>query len=250
MLPTQDRTQEIRNELALLQHTLKMTVDKAIRVGQLLTEQKAFVGHGNFIAWIEKNLDINERSARRYMALYEYRDKTDKLSDLHTAYQQIETIEAQERQSREERERSIISEYRRTGVKPIGWTPKIEQSVKDTDDNEAKRKAQREKEEAERLQRAKEYQEKQQQKPDHIYTLHSEAFQAAAETLIKQTTERANWKEKIRLSDGGKEDAFMDAIIDYLEGLENDSRRIEACNNLIKICRNIAVELQKNSVRN
>jgi hypothetical protein len=39
-------------------------------------------------------------------------------------------------------------------------------------------------------------------------------------------------------------DPFQDAIMDYLEGLENDSRRIEACHNIIKVCKRIAAELQ------
>lgn len=71
-----------------------------------------------------------------------------------------------------------------------------------------------------------------------------DALHTAASNMIAKTKERDDWKEKIRLSDGGKEDAFMDAIIEYLETLENDSRRIEACSNIIKICRNISVELQ------
>jgi len=53
------------------------------------------------------------------------------------------------------------------------------------------------------------------------------------------------WKDKIRLSDGGKIDSFLDAIVDYMETLPNDNRRIEACNNIIKVCRNISIELQK-----
>jgi hypothetical protein len=39
-------------------------------------------------------------------------------------------------------------------------------------------------------------------------------------------------------------DPFQDALMDYLEGLENDSRRIESCYNIIKICKRIAVVLQ------
>jgi hypothetical protein len=35
--------------------------------------------------------------------------------------------------------------------------------------------------------------------------------------------------------------------LDYLETLENDSRRIEACHNIIKICKHIAAELQSKS---
>ena len=35
---TQDRTEEIKRELFELQNTLKMSVQKAIRIGELLTE--------------------------------------------------------------------------------------------------------------------------------------------------------------------------------------------------------------------
>jgi len=56
------------------------------------------VGHGLFLNWLDANLDISERTARRYMALFDYRSKTANLSDLNSAYQRIETLEAQERQ--------------------------------------------------------------------------------------------------------------------------------------------------------
>jgi Protein of unknown function (DUF3102). len=253
-----DRTQEIKNELALLNHTLKMSVQKAIRIGELLTEQKEFVGHGNFLSWINSNLDISERTARNYMSLFSYRDKTANIADLHSAYQQIENLEAQERQSKDERQRSMIAEFRKTGVKPTGWTAKHDKAVRDTDEHLAKIKAQREQEEAAREQRAKEYKEKREAfsqtapppdegKPSGGES-YADAFKIVADTFIQHTNKRNEWKEKIRLSDGGKEDAFMDAIIDYMETLPDDNRRIEACNNIIKICRNIAVELQKSQL--
>ncbi len=264
---TQDRTEEIKRELFELQNTLKMSVQKAIRIGELLTEQKAFVGHGQFLPWLEKNFEMTERTAQRYMNLFAYRDKTDTLSDLQSAYRQIETIEAQEKQSKEERDRSIISEYRKTGIKPPGWTPKIDKAVKDTDAHLVKVKEDRAKEDAEREQRAKEYREKQEaatrpyvapaspmpEPPDdtaHYYRLGKlteEMLNNASSATTTHTNQRTEWKEKIRLSDGGQEDAFMDALIDYLETLADDNRRLEACNNIVKICRNIAVELQKKS---
>ena len=92
---TKDRTQEIKKELAELNTTLKMTVQKAIRVGQLLSEQKEFVGHGNFVKWIENNLDIGRTSAEKYMKLFEYQNKLPESGNLQDAYKQIETIEAQ-----------------------------------------------------------------------------------------------------------------------------------------------------------
>jgi len=45
------------------------------------------------------------------------------------------------------------------------------------------------------------------------------------------------------LSQQGEKDPFIDALMDYLEELDDDNRRIEACNNVIKVARNIAAQL-------
>jgi hypothetical protein len=95
----------------------------------------------------------------------------------------------------------------------------------------------------EREQRAADY--KQRQEPTTHYKLDGSMLADAASNFIAKSQERETWKEKIRISSGGKDDAFNDAIMDYLETLLDDNRRIEACNNIIKICRNISVELQK-----
>lgn len=145
--------------------------------------------------------------------------------------------------SKEERQRTIIAEYRRTGTKLPGWNSEIEDAVRRTDDAEARRKAQREKEEQERGERAKNYQ--REYNLNNNDTPQSNAFKAASDALIYRLDQQAEWKEKIRLSDGGKESAFMDAIIEYLGMLPDDNRKIEACTNIIKICRNISIELQR-----
>jgi len=46
-----------------------------------------------------------------------------------------------------------------------------------------------------------------------------------------------NFKKSIRLS-------AEDAIIDYIDGLNDDNRRIETCYDIVKICKHIANELQ------
>jgi hypothetical protein len=240
-----DRTAEIQRELAELNNTLKMTVHKAIRIGELLTEQKEVVGHGLFIQWIESNLDISERTARNYMSLYSYRDKTANIADLHEAYHQIETLEAQAKKSKEERDRQLISEYRRTGTKPPGWDRSLDYRIQKDKEAESKQNERIEKEKKEREQRAKEYKDKQESFNQPSSNILTDAFQTVADAFIEKTNKRNAWKEKIRLSADGKESAFMDAIIDYMETLESDTRRIEACNNIIKICRNISVELQR-----
>lgn len=156
---------------------------------------------------------------------------------------QKKEVERLARLSKEEQQRAIIAEYRRTGRKLPGWNSEIEGAVRRTDEAEAKRKAEREKEEQGREERAQKYQREYKLNTDSTFT---DAFRVAADELIKKFDKQAEWKEKIRLSDGGKDDAFLDAIIEYLETLPDDNRRIEACTNIIKICRNISVELQRN----
>jgi len=67
---------------------LKLSLEKAIRIGELLTEQKGSLKHGEFTPWVAANLPFTDRTARRYMKLYTERDKlkTDSVSDLSGAY--------------------------------------------------------------------------------------------------------------------------------------------------------------------
>lgn len=63
---------------------LKMSLEKAIRIGELLVEQKDNMGHGGFTSWVESNLPFTDRTARNYMRLFRQRDelKTETVSDL------------------------------------------------------------------------------------------------------------------------------------------------------------------------
>ena len=63
--------------------------------------------------------------------------------------------------------------------------------------------------------------------------------------ITENLTKRQVFKERIRISHDGKDDPFLDAILDYLDELEDDNRRIEACYNIIKTCKGIAVDLQR-----
>jgi hypothetical protein len=66
---------------------LKTTLNKAIEIGGLLTEQKTMLGHGQWLPWIKKNLPFSERLARDYMRFHDHRDelKTAKVADLTEA---------------------------------------------------------------------------------------------------------------------------------------------------------------------
>jgi len=58
---------------AHIQNTGRMLVEDAIAIGKFLLDQKFKVKHGGWQAWMKKNLEFNERTAQRYMMLYERR---------------------------------------------------------------------------------------------------------------------------------------------------------------------------------
>jgi hypothetical protein len=67
---------------------LRTNIDKAIRIGELLAEQKSELGHGQWLPWLEANIKFTDRTARNYMRVFENRDrlKSETLSDLTDAY--------------------------------------------------------------------------------------------------------------------------------------------------------------------
>ncbi len=70
---------------------LAHSFDNAIRIGELLTEQKAKLEHGQFLPWVKENLPFSDRTARNYMTLHSRRDelKLANVSDLSAAYQML-----------------------------------------------------------------------------------------------------------------------------------------------------------------
>jgi hypothetical protein len=70
---------------------LKTSLEKAIRIGELLTDQKESMAHGAFTPWVKENLPFTDRTARNYMHLHRERDrlKTETVSDLKTAYKML-----------------------------------------------------------------------------------------------------------------------------------------------------------------
>src|SRR6266404_1444826 len=66
----------------------RITIGKAIRIGGLLAEQKSKCKHGEWLPWIEANIQFTDRTARNYMRVYERRDlvKMETISDLTGVY--------------------------------------------------------------------------------------------------------------------------------------------------------------------
>lgn len=212
---------------------LRATVADAIRAGEILAKIKESLPHGDFTPWVKANCRFSDRTARQYIQVFEYRDKTATLADLQTAYSQIETIEAQAKRSEEENARRRVKEYLKTGKKPEGWRRGTDDKLAE---EERAMKARAEKFKAEIAEDAK-------NRAQAAPRVGPGDVKKIMDELTESIAERQTFKERIRVSHEGQDDPFVDAIMDYLETLEDDNRRIEACSNIIKVCRGIANQL-------
>ena len=82
------RSQEISTLHQEIVGHLKSSLEKAVKIGELLTVQKSAIKHGEFTLWLKMNIPFTERTARNYMRLYRARDKlkAEIVSDLNQAY--------------------------------------------------------------------------------------------------------------------------------------------------------------------
>jgi hypothetical protein len=65
-----------------IRHFMRTTVRDAIEAGRRLTEAKELCGHGNWLAWLDREFEWDERTARRFVSVYELSLKSDTLADL------------------------------------------------------------------------------------------------------------------------------------------------------------------------
>ena len=216
---------------------LRSTVQDAIRAGEILTKAKDDLPHGGFIPWIEQNCIFGRKTAHRYMGIYEYKSKCLTVSHLPEAYRLVAKLESVKKQTENQKAFKRVQEYVKSGVKPEGWR-------KNTDD----RLYQEEKDRDERIRRFKERVEADKQtkeSKEKDYKQDSKHFNEAISKLTSRVEERETFKEQIRISSEGKDSPFVDALIDYLQGLDDDNRRLEACHNIIKVAKSIAKELDR-----
>jgi hypothetical protein len=223
---------------------LRTTVQDAIRAGEILTQVKERMEHGEFLPWVERSCKFSRETGSRYMRLFEHQNKLVSVTNLQDAYKEVAQIESREKQTEEQKAQQRVKEYLKTGNKPEGWR-------RGTDDKlaeEEKRRDERIEQEKEKMRIAGEKQAAEKQRREEMRQedkFADEMLRKAAENVTQNMNKRRAFKERIRLSQSGESDAFIDALMDYLEELESDNRRIEACQNIIKVCRNIAAELQR-----
>mgnify|MGYP004453506325 FL=1 len=222
--------QQINTLHSNIEGKLKSTVQDAIKLGELLTNVKKELPHGAFLNWIQDNCNFRKSSAENYMKLYNYKSKIPLVGNLPEAYKQIQYLEQEKKKSETQKAFKRVQEFKETGIKPEGWR-------KNTDDKLFKEEIQRDKRIEENRKKVKNI-DNQKKSTDQL-------FSNLIDDVIEKNKKVNTFKDSIRLSFEGKQDSFIDALIDYLESLENDNRRIELCYNIIKVAKNIANNLQR-----
>jgi hypothetical protein len=67
----------------------RTSIQKAVRIGELLTEQKASLKHGEWLPWLKVNVGFSRQTADNYRRIYErrYDPKLLSVGNLNEAYQ-------------------------------------------------------------------------------------------------------------------------------------------------------------------
>jgi len=84
---TEQRINDLHKGIESLLH---QGIEKAIEIGQLLTEKKTELKHGEFGTWIKDNLVFTDRTARNYMKLFDNKDKVLEAGNISEAYKMLE----------------------------------------------------------------------------------------------------------------------------------------------------------------
>lgn len=69
-----------------IEAALTKSLKNAIEIGRLLSQAKAEIPHGQFTGWLEENCTFSGRTARRYMKLFDNRDKIGSAEGIQEAY--------------------------------------------------------------------------------------------------------------------------------------------------------------------
>ena len=174
------------------------------------------------------------------MAIFKFQCKLANVADLHDAYKQIESLEEQERWSESQLARQRIDEFNSTGKKPEGWRRGTDDKLAEEVRNQQERLKVLQEELKQEV--AEEQARRKASKPEPVdFT----EINKIVGKVVEQAARRAEFKERIRISHEGKDDQFAEALMDYLDELPDDSRRIEACYNIIKVAKGVANQLQQ-----
>jgi hypothetical protein len=196
---------------------------------------KEKVQDGTFSKYLEE-VGLARRTVHAWLERYIPEEKKLlSVEELETRKQQEARAMAEKNRTEWEKAKDRVAEFKKTGKRPEGWGSRetaMEENEREFRENqeEARRRAEASNE---TMRRAQE-------------TLDAMADRLKDGWLAQGTAaqKREAFKERIRVSHEGKDDPFVDAIMDYLDTLDDDNRRVEACYNIIKVCKGIAVQIQ------
>ena len=83
---TEQRINSLHESLKAL---MQRGIEQALEIGRLLTEKKSKLKHGELGAWIRNNLIFSERTAQRYMSLFDNRSKIGEADNISEAYKML-----------------------------------------------------------------------------------------------------------------------------------------------------------------
>jgi N6-adenosine-specific RNA methylase IME4 len=73
-LTPRSSAQEINRLHSEICSAARTTIEKAIRIGELLTEQKGTLNHGEWLPWLKANIEFSVATAGNYMGIFQRRD--------------------------------------------------------------------------------------------------------------------------------------------------------------------------------
>ena len=91
-VPITEPAKEIRKLHDQIVAVGRKTLGLALRIGELLTEERNKKTHGQWLPWLKENIPFSDRTAQNYLRLWGNREllKNERISDLAGAYKLLE----------------------------------------------------------------------------------------------------------------------------------------------------------------
>lgn len=187
--------------------------------------QYANVPNGTIATWLDYLSDVGlaKSTVHRWLEHYE---PTEQRLLTDEEYQRKEQEKRRKQMEHEQAIKDRVAERLRTNAMPNDWD---DESEKVYQERLAQEKKDREWRERIRLE-SKEREQKTSKTQETI-----EEFEHLLSEFTEQTDKRKEMSKKMRLTGDNAESAFNQMLIEYLESLDSDSQRLEACYNGIKI---------------
>jgi len=186
------------------------------------------VPNGRMKTWNDYLQDVGlaYRTVHRWL---EYYEPTEQRLLTDDEYQQRKQEEKRKQMEHDESVRSRVKERFETGEMPLSWGEEEEQKYQQRLEQERKTQEWRERIRTESAKR-------EQSREDVRGTF--DEINDMLNRFGQQVEDRAELAEKMRLTGDNATHTFNQTLIDYLESLADDSQKLEACHNIIKIAKN------------